>query len=166
MRGLGGWIKERYYVQWISWINQASGYSLSFLRTEVCSGEAWCHPAAALALALSTSRESQDTMDRVVDDFWANRCDGGEWMGKRRSRIWHLAVVTALWPRLVECWVGYMNNKPTAEPPWLAGDVLHSHHPSQTWDHRGEWIRLLKLVAVNHENARHILTQRLASSLA
>lgn len=99
------------------------------------------------------------SQDRVV--FWANWCDRGEWMGKRKSGIWHLAVITALWPRLVECWVGHINNKPTAEPLWLADDVLHSHHPSQTGDLWREWISLLKLVAVHRENTSFILTQRL-----
>lgn len=48
--GLEGCIKERHYVQWISWINQPSGYSLSFLLTEVHTGKAWGHLTAALAL--------------------------------------------------------------------------------------------------------------------
>lgn len=56
-------------------------------------------------------------------------------MGKRKSGTCHLAVITAVWPRSEERLVGHMNNKPTAEPLWLAGDVLHSHHPSQTGDH-------------------------------
>ncbi len=156
--GLGGWIKERYYIQWIPWIIQASGYSLSFLLTEVYTGGVWCHLIAARTLARSTFCESEDTMDKVVDDFWANWCDGGEWMGKQKSWTWHLAVITALWPRLVQCWVGHMNNKPTAEPLWLAGDVLHSHHPSQTGDHWWEWISLLKLVTLNHEKTRYFNT--------
>lgn len=96
-------------------------------------------------------------MDGVV--FWANWWDGGEWMGKRKSGIWHLAVRTALWPRLVERWVGHINNKPTAELLWLADDVLHSHHPSQTGDLWREWISLLKLVAVHRKNTSFILTQ-------
>lgn len=37
--GLGTCIKERHYVRWISWINQATGYSLSFLLTQVHAGE-------------------------------------------------------------------------------------------------------------------------------
>ena len=62
----------------------------------------------------------------------------------------------------VGCWVGHMNNKATTEPLWLAADVLHSHHPSQTGDHWREWLSLLKWVLLHHEKA-DILTERLAS---
>lgn len=88
-----------------------------------------------LALALLIPCESQDMMDEVV--FWANSCDVCEQTGRQKSRIWKLfsqAFITALSLRLVVCWVGHINNKPTAEPLWLPDDVLHSHHPSQRGD--------------------------------
>ena len=102
---------------------------------------------------LSASCESGRTRwIELLTIFWVNWRDGGEWMGQRKSGRWHLATITALWPRLVKCCVGHMNNKPTAESLWLAGDVLHSHHPSQAGDHWREFIYLLKLGAEHHEN--------------
>lgn len=149
MRGLGGCTKERHYVQWISWINQpfqifpVPFYSLRYILAKF---------EVILLLPRHSSLLVNHGMQWMELFFWANWCDVGEWMGKRKSGIWHLAVRTALWPRLVERWVGHINNKPTAEPLWLAGDVLHSHHPSQTGDLWREWISLLKLVAVHREN--------------
>lgn len=123
--GFGGCIKVRHYVQWISWINQPSGYSLCFLLAEVHTGE------SLRSFLLLPWHSSQDTMDGLV--FWANWCDGGEWMGKRKSGIWHLAVITALWPRLVECWVGHINNKPTAELLWLGWWCSSLSAPQPEW---------------------------------
>lgn len=102
---------------------------------------------------LSASCESGRTQwIELLTIFSVNWRDGGEWTGQRKSGRWHLATITALWPRLVKCCVGLMNNKPSAESLWLAGDVLHSHHPSQAGDHWREFIYLLKFGAERHEN--------------
>lgn len=122
-------IKERHYVQHISWINQPSGYSLWFLLAQVCTGNAGCEVACT-----STHRSSWIRQGSRTD--W---CDRGVWMGERKSGSWHLALRTVLWPRLVECWTDHINNKLTAKPLWQADDVLYSHHPSQTRDLRREW---------------------------
>lgn len=92
-----------------------------FYSLRCMQGKVWGHFTAAPALITGYGE--------WMLFFWAKWCVGGEWMGKRKTGTWHLAVIAALWPTSVQRRVGHINNKPTAEPLWLADDVLHSHHP-------------------------------------
>lgn len=108
----GDRIKERHFVRCISWINQPPGSSLWFFTHSGVHWEHWrwvhCYTG--------THHSSWITEKRVV--FRTNWCDGGEWMAKRKSGIWHLAARAGLWPRLVECWAEHINNKPSPSG-WL-----------------------------------------------
>lgn len=101
----GDRIKERHFVQGISWINQLPGYSLWFFTHWGVFWEHW----RWVYLSTGTHHSLWIVEDGVV--FRTNWCDGDEWMGKRKSGIWHLAVRTVLWPRLAECWADHINNK-------------------------------------------------------
>lgn len=88
------WIKERHYIRWISWINQASGIPFVFHSLGCMLGEDLF--VCAAPARHSTSCESEDTMEVSDGYFPVNWCDGGEWMGKQKSGQWHLADNSAL----------------------------------------------------------------------
>lgn len=73
-------------VQSISWINQVSRYSQSFLPSQMRTSEGWEHSHFASGSALSNVYESEDKADGVVDDssdgtklnewaYWSLGCD-------------------------------------------------------------------------------------------
>lgn len=108
----GDRIKERHFIRCISWINQPPGSSLWFFNHSGVHWEHW----RWVPCCTGTHHSSWITEERVV--FRTNWCDGGEWMAKRKSGIWHLAARAGLWPRLVECWAEHINNKPSPSG-WL-----------------------------------------------